>query len=634
MNYLRSSLVFLLAVSALAQTPEISITTPPPARIIGPLLRPFHMEQRQVSPARLDDSPRLESLVRAGNLYLTSQDVIALALENNLDIAIQRYGQFFARETLRRAQAGNLLRIIDTPVLQGPQSVSTAGISSSGLAGGANVGAVGTVITQVGPPVPGLDPYFSAQVQLGHTTTLESDTAAVGIPTLLTTSRYYYFSYGQSFLSGTSLSVSASSYRTDVNSPDFTLNPNTNGSVTLSVTQQLLQGLSPAVNGRDIRVAKNNLKSTDLQMKMQVIATVSAVLDLYWDLVSFDQDVRLKQRALDNAQKLYDDNRRQVELGTLPQIEVTRAGAEVAQRKQELLESQTHVAQQETVLKNALSRSGSTSAWLDDVHIVPLDQIEIPKEDSLKPVSELITQALADRPELQQSNINLASAKIMADGDRNGLLPSLSAIAQLSNNGLAGTQLCGGCPPGYFSGGEGAVLLQELRRNFPSYSAGIALTIPFRNRVAQADYVADILQLRQDELRVKRAENGIRVDVKNAVMGLQQARLRYESAVNTRVLAEETLQAEQNRFNFGQVPDTTLVIQAQKDLVQDQTDEVQAMANYTHAKISFDLAVGQTLEVNHISMEEAASGHVARESGLPATLPPATQEGIQQGGAR
>jgi outer membrane protein len=630
MNHLRSSLaVFLLAVSALAQAPEISITTPPPPPIIGLLLKPFHLEQRHVSPARLDDSPRLESLVRAGNLYLTSQDVIALALENNLDIAIQRYGRFFARETLRRAQAGQLLRIIDTPVLQGPQSVSTAGISSSGLSAGANVSAVGTVITQVGPPVPGLDPYLSAQVQFGHSTTLESNTVVVGVPTLTTDSRYYSFSYGQSFLSGTNLSVNVSSYRLFANSQDFSLNPNTNGAVTLTVTQQLLQGLSPAVNSRDIRVAKNNLKSTDLQMKMQVIATISAVLDLYWDLVSFDQDVRLKQSALDVAQKLYDDNRRQVELGTLPQIEVTRAGAEVANRKEDLLQAQTHVAQQETVLKNALSRSGSASAWLDDVHIVPLDQIEVPKEDNLKPVPELITDALAERPELQQSNINLASAKIMADGDRNGLLPSLSAIAQLTNNGLAGVQACGGCPPGYFSGGEGEVLLQELRRNFPNYSAGISLTIPFRNRVAQADYVADILQLRQNQLRVKREENSIRVDVKNAVMGLQQARLRYESAVNTRVLGEETLQAEQNRFNFGQVPDTTLVIQAQKDLVQAQTDEVQAMANYTHAKISFDLAMGQTLEVNHVSMDEAASGHVSRESALPASLPPAPQGGAR-----
>jgi outer membrane protein TolC len=218
----------------------------------------------------------------------------------------------------------------------------------------------------------------------------------------------------------------------------------------------------------------------------------------------------------------------------------------------------------------------------------------------------------------------------MEAGDRNGLLPSLSAFAGLTNNGLAGTAtpLCGGTACSYYTGGEGTVLAQELRRNFPNYSAGFSLSIPFRNRVAQADYMADELTIRQTELRLKRAENQVRVDVKNAVMGLQQARSRFESAVATRVLAEETLAAEQNRFNFGQTPDTTLVIQAQKDVVQDQTDEVQAMANYTHARINFDVALGQTLEVNHISMEEAIAGSVARESTLPAVLPE------PQGGAR
>ena len=169
-------LALIAAVSGLAQTPEVSIETPKPPRFAGPILRPFHVEKRRVSPARLEDSPRLEALVRAGNLYLSARDVIALALENNLDIALQRYGPFLAREALRRTEAGNLLRTVDTPVLQGPQSVSTAGISSTGLAGGASVAAVGTVLAQVGAPLPNLDPTLSAQVQLGHQTSPETDT--------------------------------------------------------------------------------------------------------------------------------------------------------------------------------------------------------------------------------------------------------------------------------------------------------------------------------------------------------------------------------------------------------------------------------------------------------------------------
>ena len=285
-------LVLIAAFSGRAQSPEVSIETPKPPRIIGPILGPFHLEKRQVSPAKLEDSPRLVSLVRDGNLYLTAQDVIALALENNLDIAIQRYGPFLASEVLRRAQAGQILRPVDSPVLPGPQSVSTAGISSVGLAGGAGVGAIGTVISQVGPPTPSLDPSFSAQIQLGHTTTPETDLVAVGTPSLSSGFRYYSFGYSQQFITGTSVSLGVTSYRTLVNSPFYTLNPNTAGALNLQIQQPLLQGLSKAVNNRYIRVAKNNLKSTDLEIKMQVIATISAVLDLYWDLVSFDDDVR------------------------------------------------------------------------------------------------------------------------------------------------------------------------------------------------------------------------------------------------------------------------------------------------------------------------------------------------------
>jgi outer membrane protein len=634
MNYLRSSLaVPLLAAACLAQTPEVSrpevsIVTPPETRFLGPLLRPFHLEKRQVSPAKLEDSPRLENLVRAGNLYLSSQDVIALALENNLDIAIQRYGSFLAREVQRRADSGQILRSFDTPILQGPQSVSTAGISALAL-GGSGVAAIGTIVTQAGPSPPSLDPSFNAQVTLLHTTSLETNQVSVGTSSLTDESRQYSFGYSQSFLTGTNVSVNISSNRYLYNSIDFNPNPFTAGTLTLTINQPFLQGLSIAVNNRDIRAAKNSLKFTDLQMKLQVITTIYAVLNLYWDLVSFDEDARLKQQALDVARKLYDDNRKQVELGTLPQIEVTRAAAEVSARQADLLEAQVHVAQQETVLKNTLSRSGATSAWLDDVHIIPLDRIEVPKTENLKPVAALIEQALAARPEMEQSKVTLASDKIMEAGTKNSLLPTLNGFLQVANNGLAGTSLCTTCPPGYFSGGEGTVLLQELRRNFPNYAAGISLNIPFRNRAAQGDYAADELRLRQAELSLRKQENQIRVEVKNAVMGLQQARSRYESSVNTRVLAEETLQAEQNRFNFGQVPDTTLVIQAQKDLVQYQTDEVQAMANYTHARIAFDFAVGQLLEVNHVSMDEAVAGHVARESALPATLPPGLPEGLR-----
>ncbi len=619
-----------LALTCFGQSSELTITMPKAPPVVGPLLRPFHMERRVFSPANLTNTPRLESLVRAGNLYLSVRDVIALTLENNLDIAIQRYGPFMAREVLRRAQGGGLLRSdISTDIIAGPQSVSTAGVSSngSGLAAGAGVGAAAQFTVGYGPTPPNLDPQITAQVTLGHYTTPETNLVALGTTAFTQDQAQLYFAYSQQFLTGTGIQSYYSSTRTNLNSPDYSLNPSTVGTIDINISQPLLQGFGRAVNNRNIRVAKNNLKVMDMTVKLQVITTISAVLNLYWDLVSFNEDLRIKKEGLALAQQLYEDNEQQVKLGTLPAIEVTRAAAEVSARKEDLLISETNLAQQETVLKNALSRNGVESVWLDQVHIIPLDRFEIPKTDELKPTAELINEALANRPELAQTKLNLESSKINVSGTKNNLMPTLSAFADTNNQGLTGpinpiyNNCCGPASP-YFIGGYGNLLGQEFRRNFPNYSAGFSLTIPLRNRQAQADYAMDQLTLRRSELQLQRLANQIRVDVRNALIGLQQARARFETAVATRVLAEQSLKAEQDKFKYGATgTDVTTVIQAQKDLVNDQTLEAQAMANYTHAKISFDQAMGRTLEVNDVSMDEAASGHVERESSLPATLP-------------
>jgi outer membrane protein TolC len=622
--------LLLLAVAAMAtpaQTPEVSIDTPKARPVVGRLLAPFHLEKRTVPPAKLANTPRLEQLVRSGNLYLSAQDVIALALENNLDIAVERYGPYLSREVLRRAESGGLLRGTDVPVAAGPTSVSTAGISSasSGLAGGAGIGSGGGIVTGIGPNPPNMDPSLYAQFGIGHSTTPLTNTQLNATTTLVNSYRQFYVGYSQSWITGTYAQVTFGESRSLLNSSTPLFNPSLSGALDFYVTQPLLQGLSIGVNNRYIKVARNNLKVSDLLVKQQVATTVAAVLDLYWDLVSFNEAVRIKEQALDAAQKLYEGNRKQVEIGALAGIEVTRAAAAVSASKEALLIAQTNVAQQEIVLKNALNRNAMENAWLDDVHVIPLDHIEVPKTDEIRPVQDLLQEALEKRDEIEQARINLDSKKVLLKGTRNNLLPSLQAFAEFTNNGLSGPanpiyDNCCGDPNAYFVGGTGNLVSQILRRNFPNYSAGISLNIPFRNRQAQADYVTDELQLRQTELQLQRAVNQVRVDVKTNVINLQQARSRYETAVATRVLAEQSLDAEQKRFQYG-VGSVALVIQAQQDLANDQDGEVQAMANYTHAKIGFDTAMGRTLEVNRVSMEEAVRGYVQRESVLPPSLP-------------
>ena len=624
MANIRGLLCLTLLCTTLAA--QISITEPPEKTVIGPILRPFHIQRRIVSPARLSDTPRLESLVRSGNLYLSVNDVVALVLENNLDIEIQRYGPFIAREVQRRAEAGGYLRTASSPLLAGPVSVSTAGVSTntSGLAGGAGLSSGGGIVSQIGPVPPNLDPNVYAGFSLGHTTTPLTNTVLNQTTALTNDYRQFAMQYSQSFLTGTYVQLTWLSYRSLENSPTLLLNPSTSGYADFYIQQPLLQGLSRAVNNRDIKVAENNLKVTSLQLRRQVSTTVSAVLNLYWDLVTFLDNVRISEQALATAQKLYEDNQNQAKLGSLAAIQVTAAAAAVSAAKEDLLIAQTNVAQQETVLKNALSRTGSSSAWLDDIHIVPLDHIEIPKADDIRPAAELIHTALANRPDIEQSRLNVDSSRIFLRGSKNNLLPSLNAFADLQNAGLAGpanpsyngSGTGTGADP-FFVGGYGNFVSQIFRRDFPNYSAGFSLNLPFRNRAAQADYVTDELQLRQSELQLQRLVNQVGVEVKNAVIGLRQARTRYETAVNTRMLGEQNLEAQQNMFKYGAVADATLVIQAQKDLAADQTAELQAMANYTHARLAFDEAVGQTLEVNRISMQEATSGQVVRHSVIP-----------------
>jgi outer membrane protein TolC len=599
---------------------EIRIETPKSK--FGWLTRPY--QARIIPPINLNNSSRLESLVRGGNLYLSAQDVVALAIENNIDVEVQRYGPLLAQEVLRRAQAGGALRNVGLGVAPGPQSVSLQGVSlnSGGVAataGGNNAG--GGIVTQLGPGLVTLDPSLLFLASFQHATSPQSNTVLTGTTAEVVNTKTYEAQYSQSWLWGMTATGTYFSNYTHVNSQLFTLNPFTSGDLDLTVTQNLLQGFGTAVNGRNIRVQKNNLKVTDLQFKQQVITTVAAVLNLYWDLAAFDEDVRSRRKEVETANQLFEDNKKQVSIGALAEIEITRAEAQLYTSQQDLTIAQTNLLQQETVLKNALSRNGVASPTLAEVHVIPLDKLVIPERDELKPLPDLVAEALNKRVELEQDRINIDSKKLDLAGVRSSLRPTLQAFAELTNNGLTGQLLQAGVPgAAYFTGGYDNLLGQIFRRNFPNYSAGISLNIPLRNRAAQADYVTNMIDIRQNELSLQKSMNQVRVDVNNAVIGLRQARVRFDSAVKARVLQQQTYSSDQRKYALG-ASTVYQVVQDQRDLASAQSSEVQAMANYSHARIALDQAIGNTLEVNNISLSEALSGRVNRPSTLPADLP-------------
>lgn len=581
-------------------------------------------------PVSFNNSGRLENLLRAGNLYLSLKDAIALALENNLDIELQRYGPQQAAANLLRAEAGGLLRGVSTSVQQGPTSAvsqATGGIgggTGGGNATGGDLGttAGGTVITQTGATIINLDPVVSVGFNAGHRTSPQSNTIGTGGVTGLTSdSRTTSVNIQQGFLSGTTVSAGYFQLFSESNSRGQSVNPINQGNLSLQVTQRVLQGFGFAVNNRNIRIARNNLKVADLTFQQQVIATTSNIIGLYWDLVSINADFAVKKQSVDLAAKLFEDNKKQVEIGTLAPIEVIRAEAELARTQQELTVSETQLLQQEAIIKNVLSRNGITSENIKNARIIPTDTIRLPDVRENLDLTQLYDIAVSNRPEIEQTSIGLQNTRIGIAGNKSQLLPSLDVTASFQNNGLAGSfnPIAGpNVPPvdPYFLGGRGEVLAQLFRRNFPDYSIGFQLNVPLRNRAARADIIIEEISMRQQEIRQQQQLNQLKVSVQNSITALQQAEAGVRTAQKSRELQEQTLDAEQKKFALGA---TTIffVIQAQRDLAQARSAEVGALGTYVKAKNNLDQTLGLTLERNDISIDEARSGTVARDSQIP-----------------
>ena len=597
------------------------------------LVAPY--KAKTVDPINLANSDRLERLLRAGKLYLSLQDTIALALENNLDIELSRYGPQIAAADLLRAEAGGLLRGVPQTVNTGPESVqqTAGGIQSEGARGrtGGSAGdgttateAGGAVITQTGVATPNLDPSMFTRYSWGHNNNVLSNTVTTGTNALVFENHSWNVGIEKNWLSGTGVSFGWNNNHITTNSRRNQLNPTWDSDFQVRITQRLLQGFGSAVNGRNIKVAKNNTRVSDLVFQQQVIATVSSVVKLYWDLVAFGEDVKVKQQALALAEKLYNDNKKQVEIGTLAPIEITSAEAQVARRQQELTASETNLLQQETVIKNALSRTGVFSPTLAEARIVATDRLPTPDLEGIAELRALVDGAMKSRPEIEQTQINLANTKIGMAGSKSQLRPSLDAMVFYNHNGLAGTSnplydtenLGPNNPDPFLLGGYGTTLGQLARRNFPDYGFGIQLSMPLRNRSAQADYIRDSLSLRQQEIRERQLHNNIRVQVENAAITLTQAKALHDAAAKERQLQQETLDAEQKKYALG-ASTVFFVIQYQRDLAQAQATEVQALVTFAKARVDLEQAVGRTLGSYNVSIDEAKNGVVARDPDLP-----------------
>src|SRR5713226_10509001 len=582
--------------------------------------RPIKIEE-----PTLTNSPRIDQLVHDGKLEISLQDAVELALENSLDIVVQRYNPWIA----------------DTDILRT-------------LGGGAGRGLSGTGTASVLGNIPSLnfDPQVTASISYDDRNTpinnpFISGTGISSLSKLVTHTATYNTQYSQGFATGTGFFTSYDNTRSSSSSSANLFNPSVQSSLFVGFSQELLNGFGRLPNTRNIRIARNSRKISELQFAQQAITTITNTITAYWELVFAKENVKVQQQAVTVAQKLYEDNKKQLEIGTMAPLDVTRAESELATDRQNMIVAQTAQLQDEQILKNLIAKNPLAPNLLN-IEIVPTDSPSRPEAIEAPSFEEAVKEAFAKRPDLQQEVLNLQNGEIQVKATRNALLPTATIVGQYGTVGLGGNQAIlgptsvvastspvvnsAGTPvpneflpafsqavTGTTRDGYGTATSQVFHNQFPDYLLQLSINVPIRNRQAQADNQRAILSQRQLEAQMQQLKNAALLDVHNTYIALEQDRARVEAASKARELQQQTFDAEQKKYTLG-ASTVYLVIQTQRDLIQAQGSELRALADLVEAKANYERAVGRTLEVNRVTVADAKSGNVERETLIPGTL--------------
>jgi outer membrane protein len=540
---------------------------------------------------------------------------------------VARYNPITAAWQLERSQAGGALPGVPSSAAQAGNvangqgvvgSQAAAGVSYSGN-GPNSASATNATIAEIGPIAQTLDPIVQESNIFSHQTAPQPDTIQSVLPVLISNTRNYSFSYQQGFLIGGNVTATYRDSYLNENAPTDVLNPSSAPSLSFTYTQYLLRGFGIGVNARTIRVSQLNVRASADNFKTQVSNTVNQVLNVYYTLSAAYEDERAKANAVEVAQQFYDNSRIQERAGTLARLDVVTAEAQLASAQYDLVNSQTSLREEQVQLKNLLSRNGIADPALASAQIIPLDRIAITDANDLPSLSDLVHTALTNRSDLAAERLGIDSSEVSSLGTKNGILPLLVGIASESMAGLSGTPRIAVSSFGvetsnpYFNGGIGNALGQVVRRNFPTNRAAAYFQTPLRNDLAQADYAIDQLQLRQSQIQLSKDVNQVGVDISNYLIALRQGHARYLAAAQTRILQQQLLDAEQKKLAGGASTPFN-VVQQQRDFIAAQSAELAALVDFNNARLALDQTLGLTLERNHVSIQDAREGKVARVS--------------------
>src|ERR1700722_1079753 len=600
-----------------------------PSKAFDWLKQPY--VEHPMQPVDLSNSPRIRQLLRSGNIYLSLSDAVALAIENNLDIQLERYTLPSADTEVLRAKGGGQLRgltydVFEVPVgVGGPASplVTSAATPTVGAAGSVptnpselgalseqldNLSLLQTVALSAGPAIPQFDPALTGQLNWMHTSTPNTEPLAYGTNALNGNTTNANAGYTQGFGPGTELNASFDNARYTTNSLQSAFSPYTASSLGFTVTQPLLRGFGLAVNRRYIQISKNEKKIAGLLLQQQLIATVYGVVRLYTDLVALYEDVKVKEETLASAEKLYTDTKSEVDEGTLAPVELTRANAQVFTIRQDLIDSRGLLEEQEAIVKNVITRRTDNDSEILNARTIPPDTLGVPKADGTRALQELVTVAFANRPDLSQAGIQIENTQISLKGSRNELRPEIDLVGTAQNSALS-APLNPLWPPieSPLVGGYGNALEQLATRKYPTYGIGLNITLPLRNRIAQADVTRDEILLRQSQVLEQQLHKQAQLEVEDALIAMRRARASYEAAVETQKLQQESLDTEQAKFEVG-ASTSFFIIQYQSFLAQARSTVVVAKSAYLKARAALERATGTILDDNHVSMVDAVRG--------------------------
>ncbi|MGO9589547.1 MAG: TolC family protein [Candidatus Acidiferrales bacterium] len=574
----------------------------------------------------LTNTPRINQLVENGKLMLSLEDAISLGLENNLALAVERYVPWLDEANLLYAKSG-----ANAPVRFDPNVTSTLSLQQS--------------------TSPINNPFFAGVVPPSGAGSSPTATVPIGIINHTATAN---FQYTQGFAPGTQLQVTFDNSRASTNLGYDLFNPYDQSTLTVQLTQPLLSGFGKTVNQRYIIEARNTVKVGESQFEQQVMTTITQVAQDYWELVYARENVKVEQVAVAADQQLYENNKKQLEIGTMAPLDVITAQSQLATDQQALVQAQTTQLLDETTLLVAITKD-ALAPQLKGIEIVPTTPIFTPTPENIS-LDDAVHEAWQKRPELQQDELNLKNAGVEVKATKNLLLPQVNLFAQYEGIGLSGKQTSTTTTPTTYAADLAAPIVEAggtfptpalyqaevaaatttttifrsglsedwermINGSYPSFEAGLNITLPVRNRAAEANNATAQLNQREQEVEYRQEQSTILLSVRQALITLEQDRAAIAAAQEARIYAQQSYDDSVKQLQLGSTNAFT-VVQKEQLLVAAEGVELRDRVNLIEAELTFNQAMGRTLDVHNITLADAKSGHILQGPNIPGTPDP------------